>query len=242
MLAEITREDYVQCLDDVVADLLIAAGVTAPPVDALVIAERLGILVAVDDRQPGRARCARFGTASKARRLIFVRPEPRAERGQWALAHEIGEHSCGHVFARLGVDPREAPAGTRERVADLLARRLILPTAWFVACGLNCGWDLFELKQAFPTASHELIARRMLDCEPPIVITIFDHGRVTFRRANVAWPATLLSSDEQACRRRAARTLAPARLEAQAGNVSAWPIHEPDWPREIVRMELPILW
>lgn len=233
MLAEIACEDYVHCLNDIVEELLAAAHVAAPPVDAFALARRLGILVAVDDRQTGRARCARLNSA---RPLILVRSEERPERGQWSVAHEIGEHVCQRVFARLGVDPHEAPPGTRERVANLLAARLLLPSAWFLECAVACEWDLFAMKQSFATASHELIARRMLDFEPPVAISIFDHGRFTFRRANFG-VAPPLSALEVECRRRAASTGQPASGESPEETVAAWPIHEPGWPREIVRAE-----
>ncbi len=101
------------------------------------------------------------------------------------MAHEIGELFADRVFDELGVDPREAPSGARETVANQLAGRLLLPREWFGEAGAECGWDLFELKERFATASHELIARRMLDFPPSIGITIFDNGRRTFRRGNL---------------------------------------------------------
>ena len=82
------------------------------------------------------------------------------------------------MFEILGVDAREAPPNTRESVANQLAGRLLLPVAWFKPKAVRAGWDLFELKREFSTASHELIARRMLDFEPAVMITVFDHGRI----------------------------------------------------------------
>ena len=113
-----------------------------------------------------------------------MRPEPRLERRQWAVAHEIGEHVAYRVFLQWGVDPRETAPKAREAVANNLAGRLLLPTAWFAADGAACGWDLLALKARYRTASHELIARRMLECRPPVIISIFDHRRISFRRSN----------------------------------------------------------
>ena len=86
-----------------------------------------------------------------------------------AVAHEIGEHIAYRVFARWGADPVETAANAREQVANWLAGRLLLPTAWFAADGTACGWDLLALKARYNTASHELIARRMLECRPPVM-------------------------------------------------------------------------
>ena len=234
MLAEVTCEDYTRCLDEVVSDVLAAAEITAPPIDAFSIADRLGIIVAVDDRQLGRARCARLNAASREQPTIFVRSEPRVERGQWSVAHEIGEHWSERVFAKLHINPLEAPAGSREKVANLSAARLLLPTPWFRRAAEHSDWDLFQLKRKFSTASHELIARRMLDFEPPVAIAVFDHGRLTFRRANLLG-MTALSPPEHACRERAARTNRTSRNETSRIVVTAWPIHEPEWRREILR-------
>ena len=49
---------------------------------------------------------------------IFIRPDPRPERLQWAVAHEIGESRAADVFRRLGVRAVEAAAGAREMVAN----------------------------------------------------------------------------------------------------------------------------
>ena len=65
----------------------------------------------------------------------------------------------------------------REQVANRLANALLLPRRWFAADGLEHDWDLLELKEHYVTASHELIARRMLDMRSPIVITVCDQGR-----------------------------------------------------------------
>ncbi len=82
---------------------------------------------------------------------------------QWAIAHELGECERHRVFEFLQVDPREAPPAAREAVANHLASRILLPREAFSADATACGWDLPELKSRYTTASHELIARRMLD-------------------------------------------------------------------------------
>ncbi|MHB1037339.1 MAG: ImmA/IrrE family metallo-endopeptidase [Pirellulales bacterium] len=237
MLPEITSEELDTGLDAVVDQVLIAAGVAAPPVDAVAVARALGIVVAIDDYQQGRARCVRLNDAPSghARETILLRPEPRRERRQWAVAHEIGEVSAGRVFAALGVDPREAPTEARERVANQLAGRLLLPGRWFAADAPACGWDLLLLKRRYRTASHELIARRMLEFSPAVIITVFDHGRIFLRRSNLPGRVPPLLPAERQCWRHAHELNRAKRAAKDACAVQAWPIHEEGWKREILR-------
>ena len=120
-------------------------------------------------------------------------------------------------------------------VANQLAGRLLLPQPWFGVDGLDCGWDLFELKSRYQTASHELIARRMLDFTPPVVITIFDHGRRTFRRGNMPGRLPPLVPIELSTWQAAHRDGHPVSASNHLCAVRAWPVHEPDWKREILR-------
>ena len=55
-------------------------------------------------------------------------------------------------------------------MANNLAGRLLLPTAWFVADAAAENWDLIALKHRYATASHELIARRMLESIEPLAV------------------------------------------------------------------------
>lgn len=240
MLPEITREELSAGMDAVAMEVLDEAGIDRPPVDVLLIARRLGITVALDDRQRGRARYVRLrGTRGRASRpTILLRPEPRDERRQWAVAHEIGEHVAHRVFAQLLVDPREAPPNAREEVASHLAGRLLLPDAWFAADASASGYDLLALKSTYPTASHELIARRMLDLQSSVIITIFDHGRLYFRRTNVPGQVPPPSPAELACWQTAHAENRPHRSDDGPQPIQAWPVHEPGWKREILRREV----
>jgi predicted transcriptional regulator len=158
MFPEFTREELAAGLDCVAEEVLEEAGVRRPPVDAMAVARALDIAVAFDDRQDGRARYVRLSgrRPGQSRAAILLKPEPRFERRHWAVAHEIGEHAAYRVFARWGVDPRETADGAREQVANQLAGRLLLPTAWFTADAAGCGWDLLVLKARYGTASRDL--------------------------------------------------------------------------------------
>src|SRR3954466_11102662 len=106
MSEELSREDVHQAVDRAVEELLEAAGVAAPPGDAIALAQRhLGMVVCLDREQPPRGRAQR----TAARRHIYLPPEPTEERHQWTVAHEVGEHFKADLLRRLGVDP----GGTR---------------------------------------------------------------------------------------------------------------------------------
>lgn len=240
MLPEILLEDLSAALDAVAADILEQAAVDGPPVDALQVAQRLGLTVAWDDRQPGRARLVQLCGAGGDQALsILLRPDPRLEREHWAVAHEIGEATAHQVFAKLSVDPREAPPRARETVANGLASRLLLPRDWLAADAAICNWDLIAIKDRYATASHELIARRMLDFQPPVIVTVYDQNRLTWRKGNTPWRLPQPCPLEIACRRQAHES-AMAVYDDGPPAVRAWPIHEPTWQREIVRVDIDI--
>ncbi len=239
MLPELTQDDYAAALDGVAADVLAQSPTTAPPVDALELARRLGLDVAWDEGQSGRGRIARLaGRPGAANRgSIMLRPDPRRERLHWAIAHEIGEWCAHQVFSSLAVDPSEAPPAARETVANQLAARILLPRGEFGCDARACNWDLLALKERYATASHELIARRMLDFTPAIIITIFDQGRRTFRRGNLPFRAPAMAYLEQLTWRRAHEEGETVEEDGGGLHVQAWAIHEPGWRREILRTE-----
>ena len=201
MLAEYTREKLAAGLDAVVMEILGDAGVAGPPVDALpspgyweslwrwTTASRAAPLCPLERAPPARLAPADDPGAS----------DLRGERRQWAVAHEIGEHAAFRVFLRWGVDGRVVDPRSREEVANQLAGRLLLPTEWFTADAAATHWDLLALKARYSTASHELIARRMLECSPPVIVTIIDQGAVYFRRGNLPGRAPPLSTVEKDC-------------------------------------------
>jgi hypothetical protein len=238
MLAEIPREQLAQALDEIAAAALSKVGLQEPPIDALRLAKRLGLAVAWDDRQSGRARRVQFaGNAGGNVAAVLVRHDPRAERLHWAIAHEVGELLAEKVFAELAVDPPSAPIQAREFIANALASRLLLPGKPFFRDSVSSGWDLLELKQRYHTASHELIARRMLDFSPPIIISVFDQNQLTWRRSNVPGRAPKPGEREIACRGTAHESGLPS-FDPGPPAISAWPIHEAEWQREIVRVDL----
>ena len=249
MFNDIPLEQARDAVERVAQWTLAEAGILAPPVDAFDVAARLGLVVATDApavtaaiRSP-RARFVRLGAAGGPQPTILLADDPRPERRHWAVAHEIGEHQAHLVFDHLGLSPADAEPAAREAVANRLAGCLLLPRDWFLADGADCAWDLFELKARYATASHEMVARRMLEMPPPAIITLFDHDRPQWRRSNVPGRTPPLSPAERDARQAAHDCGEPTWCEASElpdgiDDVRAWPIHEPDWKREIIRTKL----
>jgi Zn-dependent peptidase ImmA (M78 family) len=242
MLSEIPADEFAAALDVCAAEVLWEAGIDEPPIDALAVADGLGLVVARDYAMPYRGRFVRLAERDHEHGgvgTIVVGAAQRPEREQWAVAHEIGESVAYRVFERLGVSFDEALPAARERVANRLAGSLLLPRRWFAADGCELGWDLAALKDRYATASHELIARRMLEMRPPIVITLCDHGKVRWRRSNACSRPPGLLAEERSIWQEAHVTGWPASatLDAESGleSVDCWPIHEPEWKREILR-------
>ncbi|MGD9644568.1 MAG: ImmA/IrrE family metallo-endopeptidase [Pirellulales bacterium] len=235
-------EKVAAIVDDTVADALALAEISQPPVDAFQVARALGLAVLEDQTQRTRARLVRVAhpRGGLAQPSIVLGTEPRSERRQWAVAHEIGEQLAEWCFERLGWSVDDTPADTRESLANELARRLLLPSEWFARDVAREEFELPRLKRRYATASHELIARRTLDLPAPAIVTVFDQGRITWRRANFDGRTPRLSAVEQAAWRFAHQQGAIYRAREHGARVVAWPIHEPGWQREIVRCDVSV--
>ena len=120
MIADLTIEEISASLDAVVDEILDQCCCQLPPVDAFAIARELGITIAMDDCQTGRARYVRLSNrnALHPKPTILLRSDPRFERQHWAVAHEIGEHTAHRVFQRLGVEQCETSPQAREQTGQ----------------------------------------------------------------------------------------------------------------------------
>lgn len=244
MAIDLPHEQVGGVLDQIAEAILADAACVGPPVDAFAVARKLGMLVVRGAAGDVRAQFLRVGGQSVANRpTVLLAPDPRPERRQWAVAHEIGEAQAESVIDHLQVGAMCIAPSWRERIANQLAGRILLPRAWFAAAGVDCQWDLLALKEIFSTASHELLARRMLEMNPHVVITLFDHGQPVWRKANRQAPAPRLSDPERAAQQLAYRSACAQRapdetLPTGVADIRAWPLHEPGWRREIVRTEI----
>jgi Zn-dependent peptidase ImmA (M78 family) len=231
-MLDLPREELIQKVDRFVDDFLDSAGIQEPPVDAIDLAQRhLSIVVCLDRKQPQRGRAQR----SDKGRLIYLRPEPTEERHQWTVAHEIGEHLKPPLLKHLGAEPGQTPVMAGESLANLLAYHLLVPQRWFADDASHLDYNLLELKKRYRTASHEVIAWRFLDLPSPSIVTIIDNEHIYRRRSN-AWPThRQLEPAEEECQRYVHYYSRPKVVQKDQWTVHGWPVHQPDWKREILR-------
>lgn len=222
-------DDWADVLECTARELLDAAGIETPPVDAFHLAARAGIAVALDASQRQRGRRKTLD----GRPAVFLRPDDRPERMQWALAHELGEIHAWRVADRAWCTDA-LPPGMREQIANQLASRILLPGDWFFPEADRCDDDLLALKATFATASHGLIALRLLDRDRPAVVAIFDEGLPTCRKSNRPAFGSTPAPDEGAARIAVQRDRAPLERIAGGRRIRVWPIDEAGRQRDIV--------
>jgi Zn-dependent peptidase ImmA (M78 family) len=232
MIDDLPRDELVQTVDEAVQELLIAAGIASPPVDTIDLAQRhLGMIVCLDRQQSQRGRAQR----AAGHKQIFLRPEPTPERHQWTVAHEIGEHLKAALLQRLGVEPGQTRPMQGESLANLFAYHLLVPTCWFHDDAPAIDYDVLELKRRYATASHEVIAWRMLDLPEPCIITIVDNNHIHRRRSNAWRVRRELRPAEEECQRYVHYYSRPKLVQRAGWTVRGWPVHQADWKREILR-------
>jgi len=83
----------------------------------------------------------------------------------------------------------------------------------------------------------------MLEMSPPVMLTLFDQGKIVWRKSNLLRRPPLLTPPEAHTWRVAQVDSQPAEysesdLPEGITNVRCWPIHEPGWRREILRTAL----
>jgi len=108
-----------------------------------------------------------------ADRSIYIDPNLYPPRMNWIFCHELAHILLGHTTGNTIRHGNEVEA-------DEYAAELMLPTVKFRP--LVDKLDLAELKERFPHASWEVIARRWVQFHPE-VLTIFDNERLTLRQA-----------------------------------------------------------
>lgn len=233
MLDDMTREEVVAVLDTLVDQLLGEAGVSGPPVDAISLAQKhLGMTIVMDRNQADRGRAQRTG----GRQRIYLRPEPLEERHQWTVAHEIGQHLKDEIQSQLSIDEEQAKTLMGESLNTLFCSRLLVPFMWFRDDAKALDYSLPDLKKKYSTASNEVIALRMLDLPFPTIITVVDNEEISRRKSNgPKFKETELEDIEQRCQNRVRQTGEANTINEGHWTVQGWPLHKPDWKREILR-------
>ena len=222
--------DWNCCIEDTVADWLSSVAIFCPPVDALKLAGLMGVEVVMHQSQEMRGRHKMIS----GRPVIVLQANGRAERLQWAAAHELGEVFGYQIYEKLSaLLTGELPS--REETANRIAKCLLLPFDWFQSQAELTDGDLFSMKSVFQTASHELIASRFLDLPALQYISIFDQGALTRRWSNGDICATQLHSAERRCWEAAHQCGEFVEHFSDGLRIRCWPIHEEKWKREIMQ-------
>lgn len=226
----LTSQEWQTAVMEIVQSVLSEAELSSPPVDALALAKSLAVSVSLSAGQPHRGRTKRIA----GRTAMFLRPEARPERLQWAAAHELGESLAWKVCRALGLEGHDLSPRQREELANQLAKEFLLPRDWFRRDCAALHFDLPRLKARYRTASHELIAWRWLDLDQPGIVTIFDHGVLTRRQSNGPASAPALTDAERCCWTNLCRTRQPASAADPRLTVRGWCVDSPGWEREIL--------
>lgn len=227
----VTYAEISRGLDDLIDDLQQTTGLFGPAIDPFEVAERLQNCVLIDATLPARGCRRELGGGVAG---IVIAPDDRDERMCFATAHEIGEQHVASLCERLMLALDDCSERLREDLANRIASRLLVPNPWFQDVAHATDFDLFVLKATFPFASHQVIAWRMLDVETPTIVSIFDNGQQSSRKANFGGRRELLPL-EKAVLERCHRHVRPSEVTRDGVRVQAWPIHEPAWQREILR-------
>jgi hypothetical protein len=161
-------------------------------------------------------------------KFVDIGRTDRAERRNFTLAHEIME---------LELPTAITPKDLRHEIAVRGAAALLCPSRFFRDACTHGPFDLFELKAAFSTASHEAIALRSLDFLDA-VITVFDNGRLVNRQTSYPFGAGPVSPKERDLMKAVTRSGNVQQQAWEGGSATAYPVFENEFKRVIVRTTL----
>lgn len=224
------RSEMIRLADE----LIERAGFTGPPIDLNRLAEALCVPVEHDPTLKVRGKIV--GEAGRAK--IILGPAERPEREQSALGHELAEYVRAEIRAKLGrlVDEE------LEKWCDVLMAYLLTPAIYFDDVRRQCGGCVYRIKKSFSTASHELIANRLVEYEDdPAVLWVVDNNRWRKSVTTQHWSLKPTKLEEEV-QRIANASGEFERREDGALSVRCWPVHEPGWQRELIITTMAAYW
>jgi hypothetical protein len=233
---DFSQEELFDAIDRLIGGLLERAGVTAPPVDALHIAEEhLGIPVEVVEPAEEDERGRRRPRAKPQGSGIFISEDMSTEQKQKAAADGIARALFPDILRKLGLTPGMEEKAFANHVRSLAVPRILIPTRLLRSALRECKYDVLALKRHFTTASTEAIALRLLDLDDPCVIAIVDDGVVALRRCNRFPVSKVLEEAEQQCQAKVAELELPHRVRLGPWTSQGWPIPGRPFQRIILR-------
>ncbi|HVK07467.1 MAG TPA: hypothetical protein VM597_01690 [Gemmataceae bacterium] len=226
-MSDFTAEDLFDAVDRLVGELLTHHGFEEPPVDAVALAQEAFDLTVREADEEDDPRQGRFGPRPPRRRgrEVVFRPDQSEESRQAVCARACAKELIPAVLTRLGVAPGTENKSAQTSLVGLIAPRLLLPTRWFGRDARKSGYDLFAIKDRYPTAGYEMIALRMLELDEPCVVAVVDDGIVATRRGNRAPATKTLTPAEELCLERIGRN---GDREPQTARRDGWTVH--GWP------------
>lgn len=232
---DFSLEELIDAIDRLVAGMLERAGVTAPPVNALAIAEHhLGIPIEVvepaEEDDSGRRPRSRASGGG-----ITLSTNMTAEQRQRAAADGIARLLLPDICRKVGVVVGSESRQFAAHVRTLIVARVLIPNKLLRAALRDCKYDVPELHARFRTASMEAVAGRLLDLDDFCVIAVVDDGVVASRRCNRMPVNRKLEPAEQECVDRITELDLPYRARAGEWTAWGWPVPNRPFRRIILR-------
>ncbi|WP_439629249.1 hypothetical protein [Gemmata sp.] len=226
---DFSQEELVEAVERLVNGLLERAGVAAPPVDALRVAEEhLGIPVEVIEPAEEDEHGRRRPRARQQTQGVQITDDMTDEQKNKAAAAGIARSLLPEVLKKLGVPLGAEDRSLRTHIASLVVPRVLIPTRLLRAALRDCKYDVPALKTVFATATTEAVALRLLDLDEPCVIAIVDDAVVALRRSNRFAVPKALEAAERACLAKVAELELPHRVRLDGWTTTGW--HVPDRP------------
>lgn len=236
---DFSQEELIDTVERLVAGMLERAGVTAPPVNALTIAEtHLGIPIewvepAEDDEEEGARR--RMRSRANSGHGITLVTNMSDEQQQRTAADGIARMLLPDIYRKLSIVPGSESKPFAAHVRTMTASRVLIPTKLLKAALRECKYDVPALQKRFATVTMEAVAARLLDLEETCVITIVDDGSVSSRRANRVAVTRKLEAAEQECVDRVTELDLPHRARRGDWTAWGWPVPNRPFRRILVR-------
>jgi predicted transcriptional regulator len=236
-MGDFSQDDLFEAIDRSVRHLLAAEGVTAPPVDAVTLAQDAFGLTVVEREPDDEPEPGRFGPRPPRRRSreVVLHPGQSEAARQAVCARACAKELVPGILTRLGVTPGTEARGAANQLAGLIAPRLLLPGPWFERDARRAGFDLLELKDRYPTVGYELLILRTLDIDEPAVVAVVDDGTATTRRSNRQPVGRALFPAEVRCCERVRAEREPQRVRHDGWTTQGWPIPDGPFDRIILR-------
>jgi hypothetical protein len=234
---DFSQEELIDTVERLVAGMLERAGVTAPPVSALAIAEtHLGIPVEwvepAEEDEDGRRRPR---SRSNSGHGITLTTDMGEEQQQKVAADGIARMLLPDIYKKLSIIPGSEGKQFASHVRGMTAARVLIPTKLLKAALKDCKYDVPALQQRFATVTPEAVALRLLDLEQPCVITVVDDGSVATRRGNQIAVTRKLEAAEQECVERITELELPHRARRGDWTAWGWPVPNRPFRRIILR-------